>query len=117
MKRHIEYLLVIALLLPMIHDLRTVEDSVCVVADGGQYLDEFTEEATYHAPPENLILNDSTQGYDPASVLDRSSQVPTALQPKARHTLRITPPLRNVDGRCLFHAYLIAMCKKCTLQG
>lgn len=56
MKRYIEYLLVIALLLPMIHDLRTVEDSVCVVADGGQYLDEFTEEATYHAPPKTLSL-------------------------------------------------------------
>lgn len=51
MKRYIEYLLIVALLLPMIHDLRTVEDSVCVVVDGGQYLDEPTEEATYQAPP------------------------------------------------------------------
>lgn len=54
MKYYIKILLIVALLLPMIHDLRTVEDPVCVVADGGQYLDEPSKEATYQAPPKTI---------------------------------------------------------------
>lgn len=54
MKRAIELLLIITLLLPMIHDLNTVEEPVCIVADGGQYLDEPTDGAEWQAPPKTL---------------------------------------------------------------
>lgn len=57
MKRHIEILLIITLLLPMIHDLNTIEEpSFAVVAEGGQYLDEPTEEVEWQAPPKTLSL-------------------------------------------------------------
>lgn len=56
MKRYIKILLIITLLLPMIHDLNTVDDSVCIVADGGQYLDESSEGVEYQAPPKTLSL-------------------------------------------------------------
>lgn len=55
MKHHIKILLIITLLLPMIHDLQSVED-VCIVADGGQYLDEPTDGAEWQAPPKTLSL-------------------------------------------------------------
>ena len=55
MKRALEILLIITLLLPMIHDLQSVED-VCIVADGGQYLDEPTDGAEWQAPPKTLPL-------------------------------------------------------------
>ena len=54
MKRAIEILLIIVLLLPMIHDLQSVEESVYIVADGGQYLDEPIEEVEWQAPPKTL---------------------------------------------------------------
>lgn len=54
MKRAIEILLIIVLLLPMIHDLQSVEEPVCIVADGGQYLDEPTDGAEWQAPPKTL---------------------------------------------------------------
>lgn len=53
MKRAIELLLIITLLLPIFHDLQSVED-VCIVADGGQYLDEPTDGAKWQAPPKTL---------------------------------------------------------------
>ena len=56
MKRAIELLLIITLLLPIFHDLQSVEESVYIVADGGQYLDEPIEEVTYQAPPKTLSL-------------------------------------------------------------
>ncbi len=55
MKRCIEYLLIITLLLPMIHDLNTIEEpSFAVVADGGQYVDEPTDDVEWQAPPKTL---------------------------------------------------------------
>ena len=54
MKRPIEILLIIALMLPMIHDLKSAEDSVCIVADGGQYFDDPNEEVAFQAPPKTL---------------------------------------------------------------
>lgn len=57
MKRCIEYLLIITLLLPMIHDLNTIEEpSFAVVADGGQYVDEPTDDVEWQAPPKPLSL-------------------------------------------------------------
>lgn len=57
MKRCIEYLLIITLLLPMIHDLNTIEEpSFAVVADGGQYLDDPTDDVEWQAPPKTLSL-------------------------------------------------------------
>lgn len=57
MKRCIEYLLIITLLLPMIHDLNTIEEpSFAVVADGGQYVDEPTDDVEWQAPPKTLSL-------------------------------------------------------------
>lgn len=57
MKRCIEYLLIITLLLPMIHDLNTIEEpSFAVVADGGQYLDEPHDDVEWQAPPKTLSL-------------------------------------------------------------
>lgn len=58
MKRFVEYLLIITLLLPMIHDLRMVEEpSFAVVADGGQLFDEPTaEEVAFQAPPKTLSI-------------------------------------------------------------
>ena len=56
MKRAIEILLIITLLMPMLHDLQSVEDSVYIVADGGQYLDEPTDGAEWQAPPKTLSL-------------------------------------------------------------
>ena len=53
MKRAIEILLIIVLLLPMIHDLQSVE-VVCIVADGGRYLDDYDEDVAYQAPPKTL---------------------------------------------------------------
>lgn len=40
----------------MIHDLQSVEDSVCIVADGGQYLDEPTDGTEWQAAPKTLSL-------------------------------------------------------------
>lgn len=55
MKHHIKILLIITLLLPMIHDLNTIEEPSCaVVADGGRYLDESSEGVEYQAPPKTL---------------------------------------------------------------
>lgn len=57
MKRYIEYLLIITLLLPTIHDLNTIEGpSFAVVADGGQYLDEPMDEVEFQVPPKTLSL-------------------------------------------------------------
>ncbi len=57
MKRYIEYMLIITLLLPMIHDLNTIEEpSFAVVADGGQYLDEPIEDVAYQSPQKSLSL-------------------------------------------------------------
>lgn len=57
MRRHIEILLIITLLLPMFHDLNTIEEpSFAVVADGGQYLDEPMDEVEYQVPPKTLSL-------------------------------------------------------------
>lgn len=56
MKRAIEILLIITLLLPIFHDLQSVEESVYIVADGGQYLDEPIEEVEWQAPPKTLSL-------------------------------------------------------------
>lgn len=56
MKRAIELLLIITLLLPIFHDLQSVEESVYIVADGGQYLDEPTDGAEWQAPPKTLSL-------------------------------------------------------------
>lgn len=57
MRRHIEILLIITLLLPMFHDLNTIEEpSFAVVTDGGQYLDEPIEEVEWQAPPKTLSL-------------------------------------------------------------
>lgn len=56
MKRAIELLLIITLLLPIFHDLQSVEESVYIVADGGQYLDEPIEEVEWQAPPKTLSL-------------------------------------------------------------
>ena len=53
MKRAIVILLIFALALPMIHDLRMVEDEACVVEDG-QYLDEPIEDVEWQAPPKTL---------------------------------------------------------------
>lgn len=53
MKRAIELLLIITLLLPIFHDLQSVED-VCIVADSGQYLDEPADGAEWQAPPKTL---------------------------------------------------------------
>ena len=55
MKRAIELLLIITLLLPMIHDLQSVED-VCIVADTGQYLADPTDDVEWQAPPKTLSL-------------------------------------------------------------
>lgn len=57
MKRAIELLLIIVLLMPMFHDLNTVEEPVCIVADGGQYLDDYDEDVAYQAPPKTLSLS------------------------------------------------------------
>lgn len=91
MKRHIEYLLIVALLLPMIHDLRTVEDSVCVVVDGGQYLDESTEEATCQAPPKTLSLTILLK----ATTLRRFSIV----RVKCLRLLRLKPIIKSESFR------------------
>lgn len=57
MRRHIEILLIITLLLPMFHDLNTIEEpSFAVVTDGGQYLDEPTDDVEWQAPPKTLSL-------------------------------------------------------------
>lgn len=56
MKRAIELLLIITLLLPIFHDLQSVEESVYIVADGGQYLDDYDEDVAYQAPPKTLSL-------------------------------------------------------------
>lgn len=57
MKHHIKILLIVTMLLPMIHDLQAVADPSCaVVADGGQYFDDPTEDAEYQAPPKTLSL-------------------------------------------------------------
>lgn len=55
MKRAIEILLIITLLLPIFHDLQSVEESVYIVADGGQYLDEPMDGAEWQAPPKTLF--------------------------------------------------------------
>lgn len=57
MKRYIEYLLIITLLLPMFHDLNTIEEpSAAVVVNGGQYLDEPMDEVEFQVPPKTLSL-------------------------------------------------------------
>ena len=88
MKRAIEILLIITLLMPMLHDLQSVEDSVYIVADGGQYLDEPTDGAEWQAPPKTLSLTILLKA---TSVLDREGQVSAPFAPKANHTLRIIP--------------------------
>lgn len=57
MIHHVKILLIITLLLPMFHDLNTIEEpSFAVVADGGQYLDEPTDDVEWQAPPKTLSL-------------------------------------------------------------
>lgn len=57
MIHHVKILLIITLLLPMIHDLNTIEEpSFAVVADGGQYVDEPTDDVEWQAPPKTLSL-------------------------------------------------------------
>ena len=57
MKRYIEYLLIITLLLPMFHDLNTIEEpSAAVIVNGGQYLDEPMDEVAFQVPPKTLSL-------------------------------------------------------------
>lgn len=58
MKHHIKILLIVTMLLPMIHDLNTIEEpSLVVVAEGGQYLDEPMDEVEFQVPPKTLSLN------------------------------------------------------------
>lgn len=57
MKHHIKILLIVTMLLPMIHDLNTIEEpSFAVVVNGGQYLDDPTDDVEWQAPPKTLSL-------------------------------------------------------------
>lgn len=57
MKHHIKILLIVTMLLPMIHDLNTIEEpSFAVVVNGGQYLDDPTGDVEWQAPPKTLSL-------------------------------------------------------------
>jgi hypothetical protein len=90
MKRAIEILLIIVLLLPMIHDLQSVED-VCIVADGGQYLDEPTDGAEWQAPPKTLSQTILLK----ATTLRRFSIV----RVKCLRLLRQKPIIKSESGR------------------
>ena len=90
MKRAIEILLVIVLMLPMIHDLHTVED-VCIVADGGQYLDEPIEDVEWQAPPKTLSQTILLK----ATALRRFSIV----RVKCLRLLRQTPIIKSESPR------------------
>lgn len=90
MKRAIELLLIITLLLPIFHDLQSVED-VCIVADGGQYLDDYDEDLAYQAPPKTLSLTILLK----ATTLRRFSIV----RVKCLRLLRQKPIIKSESGR------------------
>lgn len=57
MKRYIELLLILALLLPMVHDLHMAECPIAVTADGGQLLDNEEADDVVRTAPTQLSIS------------------------------------------------------------
>ena len=57
MKRYIELLLILALLLPMVHDLHMAECPIAVTADGGQLLDNEEADDVVRTAPTQLFTS------------------------------------------------------------
>lgn len=92
MKKIVEILLFVVLLLPMIHDLNTIEDDVvAVVADGLQHLDNEEPDDAFRASPKTLSLTVLLK----ATILRRFSIV----RVKCLHLLRRKPTVKSSSAR------------------
>lgn len=90
-KRYIEILLIVAMMLPLIHDLNTIEDDAVVVIANEHYLDEADDTEGYTAPPKTLSLQILLK----ATILRRFSVV----RIKMLRLLRQRPIIRSESPR------------------